>query len=661
MRHLLEGSNIRKLYTELILSPASHSGKYYDKVPVLFKLSGVEAKRNGIRGMIYLDPDTDKVVAITKGGKSVFNSAHIVASMEKMVRAGYCFTPETKISLLDGSEIEIQELVGKAEFYVYSSLPDGSIVPGRAHSCCKTRENVPVLKITLDNGETIRCTHDHPWMLRDGLYCESQSLNIGQSLMPNNRQVSSDGYEQVFDNKTLSWKFTHQIVAHDCLTNEISSCWKTIKENSKSDKRLVIHHKNFNKRNNDPSNLVWMGEHDHWVYHSTLGAIGRQWEINRDYMLSIVQKNYDKLAAYARTDSHRQHMRLAGPERLLKFNKENASRLISAQNCSTDGRLKQGIGRITKQLSILKIQGLPITEDNWKITLKTGSISWNNIRKYIPEFETVCNHKVVSIEPDGFSDVYDFTVDTHHNFALSAGVFVHNCFDGEFEGKDWSQTISITGTGRGAAVPKAHPDALDLQFYPFDMITTDEMKAGKSLMGQKDRRLRMLKLIRQYRPKYVHPVERIKVKTAEDVFIAFNKFLKKGLEGGMVKAAGAGYTLGAATQWWKIKAKYTKDWTIVAATEGTGKYVGMLGSVTVATDGTPEKPGNWNINVGTGFDDKSRRELWELHQKGELIGKIAEVGFEDRMPNGSPRAPLTYIRLRLDRDTPNLPTDPNEL
>lgn len=37
------------------------------------------------------------------------------------------------------------------------------------------------------------------------------------------------------------------------------------------------------------------------------------------------------------------------------------------------------------------------------------------------------NHKVVSVEPCGQEDVYDITVDKHHNFALSAGVFVHNC------------------------------------------------------------------------------------------------------------------------------------------------------------------------------------------------------------------------------------------
>jgi hypothetical protein len=39
------------------------------------------------------------------------------------------------------------------------------------------------------------------------------------------------------------------------------------------------------------------------------------------------------------------------------------------------------------------------------------------------------NHKVIRIEPAGKEDVYDFTVESYHNFALSAGVFVHNSIE----------------------------------------------------------------------------------------------------------------------------------------------------------------------------------------------------------------------------------------
>ncbi len=42
--------------------------------------------------------------------------------------------------------------------------------------------------------------------------------------------------------------------------------------------------------------------------------------------------------------------------------------------------------------------------------------------------EHTCNHKVVAVSPlDRKEDVYCLTVPEYHNFALSAGVFVHNC------------------------------------------------------------------------------------------------------------------------------------------------------------------------------------------------------------------------------------------
>lgn len=37
------------------------------------------------------------------------------------------------------------------------------------------------------------------------------------------------------------------------------------------------------------------------------------------------------------------------------------------------------------------------------------------------------NHSVVSVQPGGEEDVYDLNVEQWHNFAVGAGVFVHNC------------------------------------------------------------------------------------------------------------------------------------------------------------------------------------------------------------------------------------------
>jgi intein/homing endonuclease len=52
------------------------------------------------------------------------------------------------------------------------------------------------------------------------------------------------------------------------------------------------------------------------------------------------------------------------------------------------------------------------------------------VNRYRQKKYELVNHKVISIkELDTTEDVYDIEVDGNHNFALSAGVFVHNSKD----------------------------------------------------------------------------------------------------------------------------------------------------------------------------------------------------------------------------------------
>lgn len=117
-----------------------------------------------------------------------------------------CFTGDTKVPLLDGRTLTMQEL---AEQYpeggpaVYSFDGD-KIVPGRLTRAWKTASKA-VAEVHLDNGEVIRCTPDHRFMLRDGTYRQAQFLTEGQSLMPLYRRVVvvkvvlTDVEEDVYD------------------------------------------------------------------------------------------------------------------------------------------------------------------------------------------------------------------------------------------------------------------------------------------------------------------------------------------------------------------------------------------------------------------------------------------------------------------------------
>lgn len=160
---------------------------------------------------------------LKKGNNPRFQ--HINKPMERVLwknmSVSECFIGDTEISLLDGREVPIKDLVDEEEFWVYSSTSDGMIVPGRGHSCKKTRKNASLVKVTIDNGEEIKCTPDHPFMLRNGTYKEAKDLKEGESLMPLYRDVSDKetrsnvgtGYERFKDNNTGEWVFTHHRVS----------------------------------------------------------------------------------------------------------------------------------------------------------------------------------------------------------------------------------------------------------------------------------------------------------------------------------------------------------------------------------------------------------------------------------------------------------------
>jgi DNA gyrase subunit B len=72
-----------------------------------------------------------------------------------------------------------------------------------------TKAHAEVIQITLDNGETLICTGDHQFMLRDGGYKPAATLTPSDSLMPLYRKLADDGDEMVWNPYSDSWLFTH--------------------------------------------------------------------------------------------------------------------------------------------------------------------------------------------------------------------------------------------------------------------------------------------------------------------------------------------------------------------------------------------------------------------------------------------------------------------
>jgi len=185
--------------------------------------------------------------------------------------AGGCFDGSTKVFLADGRNVSFKELVkedkqGKKN-YCYTMNDNGSIGIEEIKNPRLTKKNAQVIKIILDNDEEIVCTPDHKFMLRDGSYKEAKKLLAIDSLMPLYKKISElgnritiKGYEMIFQPNSSSWVFTHIFGDKYNLEKGVY-----IRESGNT-----VHHKDFNKLNNNPDNLVRMPKGEHFKYHTSL-------------------------------------------------------------------------------------------------------------------------------------------------------------------------------------------------------------------------------------------------------------------------------------------------------------------------------------------------------------------------------------------------------
>lgn len=324
--------------------------------------------------------------------------------IRKMTLDGFqCFTGDVKVPLLDGRTLTMAEMAERypdGGVYVYSY--DGSkIAPGLVTKAWRTATK-KVVRVVLDNGESVRCTPDHRWMLRDGSYARADELTPGTSLMPLYRDVTPAdwrglrGYERVWQPRDgarggRKWQFTHRMAFSGYVPAG-----------------HVIHHVDHDKRNNDPRNLKLMTTDDHNEHHAQHGsqAFARLWQ---------------------------------DPEFRAK-----TSNAVSRSNSERTGKASR---RYRHDITYEMIYGswLATGRGSWRLVAddlnidqtviysrlrEAGFESWSAFRKTFDPAVKIRNHKVVAVLDEGETeDVYDLTVAEHHNFALEAGVFVHNSTD----------------------------------------------------------------------------------------------------------------------------------------------------------------------------------------------------------------------------------------
>ncbi len=259
------------------------------------------------------------------------------------------------------------------------------IVPGKAVSV-KTRTAAAIIEVHLAGGEIVECTPDHEFMLVEGNYKRAEFLKFNDSLMPLYRRWSTrDGYESVSNGHRKS-RLTHLLV-YEALHGPVP-------------KGFVVHHENEVHFDNSPDNLMSKEAGEHSRHHRAIREKNKHWQ-----SLEFEKKRVGALRAKADTDEGHEYFAKRGTGNILHYMENRPDHFRAAV---------AGNGQRGREFLIA-----------YNKSEKGRKQSSENGRRF--GFGRH-NHKVFAVRAvDRRTDVYCLQVEDHHNFALAAGVFVHNC------------------------------------------------------------------------------------------------------------------------------------------------------------------------------------------------------------------------------------------
>lgn len=397
-----------------------------------------------------------------------------------------CFTADTQVRFTDGRSLSFNDLMsehktGKKNYTFTFNDKSGKIEIAEIKNPRLTKKNAALVRVTLDNDEEIKCTPNHLFMLKNGQYKEAQCLSPGDSLMPFYTKLSYVGretklknYEMLYQPRLNAWNYSHKIADEFNLKQGVYPV----------EAGTVRHHKDHNKRNNNPDNIERISWWDHTRLHSRL--MKERWNdaVFREKMSAMLQqqrKNPEFSAKVNTITSQRNKKNWENPAYRRKMSDFLSEVNIQYIQDHPEKRKEFGM-RLTQTLKRLwqdkeyrmKMHEKIIKGNKNHITNKTGKLKFLNvcrevrkkgllldgenydkIRKEIYPYgsatswetglqkyfqndrnlilqELYNNHKVSSVEKlKENEDVYDLTIDETHNFCLAAGVFVHNSIDGD--------------------------------------------------------------------------------------------------------------------------------------------------------------------------------------------------------------------------------------
>jgi ATP-dependent DNA ligase len=224
--------------------------------------------------------------------------------------------------------------------------------------------------------------------------------------------------------------------------------------------------------------------------------------------------------------------------------------------------------------------------------------------------------------------------------------------DGELLVLDTNGDILDRKTGNGI-LNKAvkgtisEEEASRVRMWAWDMIPLENFKSGNCAIPYFDRlavlneRMQAVYNIQEDSLVNILPAEM--VGSYEEAEAAFNEALDAGEEGIIVKNGDSPWENKRSKYQVKMKAELEADLLVESIVEGSGKYQGLVGSLSCTS-----KDGSLKVNVGSGLTDIDRNK-----SPDEFIGKIISVKYNEKIKDKSNDTWSLFLpifqELRLDK------------
>ena len=439
-----------------------------------------------------------------------------------------CLSGNTEIALANGTSISFIDLVKRTSLgerlWGYGVDESNRVVITELTNA-RLIGKEKLVEVKLDNNCSIKCTSDHKFLLRDGIYKEASQLTAGASLFPIYRKYRL--YEAVLQ-PNEEYMISTYVLADD---------WNIRHGIYLNNSNMHRHHIDENKSNNFPTNIIRRQASEHIKYHND-----KMWsEPGRKKRYSIMQKERIVLLGPKYLEKMKENFRNGALAfwHDPKYAKQRKERILSITTWSVEKR-KRSSDTHKRMFSnpdyVLKVEKflhqwkyateehhkqqadvmrrirtrLDITEEtvtNALLQAKTmrgaarllkgDRTTFRRFPLIIQQFKDGTlqqqnNHKVMSVrELNDVHDIYCLTTETG-NFALESGVFIHNC--GVFPNitpleAGWKGHLTIEIANLGHVPVKIYPNQgiAQLVFFELDCrpLVTYADRQGK-YMNQQD-------------------------------------------------------------------------------------------------------------------------------------------------------------------------------